>query len=137
MTQNDSQPEIGYFSETASTFGDRLAAARRAAKLTQETLSRKMGIKLRTLCAWEDDVSEPRANKLQMVAGVLNISIIWLLTGEGDGVVDPWEGDADADANPRVLDEVIAEIRAIRAQHRELGERLIKLEKSLAASRSR
>ncbi len=134
MTTVRPTDDIGYFSEEAATFGDRVAAARRAMGLTQERLSQKMGIKLKTLQAWEDDVSEPRANKLQMLAGVLNISIIWLLTGEGEGVQDPW---AETDPVSRETTELVAEFRAVRQEYRRLETRLNKIEKMiLAAARS-
>ena len=77
-----------YGPETA-TFGDRVAGAREAAGMTQSQLARLLGVKKSTLIGWEDDISEPRANKLQMMAGLLNVSIMWLLTGEGDGTANP------------------------------------------------
>lgn len=135
MTSAGADADSAYFSEETATFGDRLAAARRAAGLKQESLSRNLGIKLKTLLSWEDNVSEPRANKLQMIAGVLNVSIIWLLTGEGEGVKDPWREDVEAPAATPDLAEAVAEIRAVRAANRALGERLLKLERLLADSR--
>ena len=70
-----------------ATFGDRLVAARDAAQLSQQQLSKHLGVRLKTLKSWENDSSEPRSNKLSMIAGVLNVSLIWLLTGEGEGVL--------------------------------------------------
>lgn len=131
MAENSDAAEIGYFSDEAATFGDRVAAGRRAIGLSQESLARKLGIKLKTLRAWEDDVSEPRANKLQMLAGVLNVSIVWLLTGEGAGVEDPWVEEAPL---PTDAGEVIAELRVIRGEYRQLCERLLRLEKRLTES---
>lgn len=81
--------EGGWYSNEAATFGDRVVAGRQAAGQTQAALARRLGVKLRTLQNWENDLSEPRANKLQMLAGVLNVSLMWLLTGEGDGVDEP------------------------------------------------
>jgi len=131
MTDSKLEPDPGYFSEEASTFGDRVAAGRRAMGLTQAQLSQKLGIKLKTLHAWEEDVSEPRANKLQMLAGVLNISIIWLLTGQGEGVGDPWREDEP----PKVeTAEIMVEFRAIRESYRQLNDRLLRLEKKLTVS---
>ena len=72
-----------YGPETA-TFGDRLAAARENAGMTQAQLARRLGVRKATLTGWEDDLSEPRANKLQMMAGLLNVSIMWLLNGLSD-----------------------------------------------------
>ena len=49
-----------------ATFGDRLAAARDAAQLSQQQLSKQLGVRLKTLKSWENDSSEPRSNKLSM-----------------------------------------------------------------------
>ncbi|ASP20541.1 HTH-type transcriptional regulator ImmR [Antarctobacter heliothermus] len=115
-----------YGPETA-TFGDRLAAAREAAGMTQEILAKRLGVKHKTIQAWEDDFSEPRANRLNMLAGVLNISIVWLITGEGDGLPDPSETEAlDPDINA-----ILTEIRALRGQFRAQADKLGRLEKQL------
>ena len=53
--------------------------------MSQSKLAKRLGVKLKTLKGWENDVSEPRANKLSMMAGMLNVSLLWLLSGEGDG----------------------------------------------------
>jgi len=123
--------ETGYFSDDAATFGDRLAAARRAMGLEQGALARKLGIKLKTLRSWEDDISEPRANKLQMVAGLLNVSLIWILTGEGEGAHDPWNVDETSLENADLIG-ALAELRLIRAEHKRFGSHLARLQKQLA-----
>lgn len=82
----------GWFSDQTATFGDRLTGAREAAGLSQEEFARRLGVRLTTLQGWEDDRMEPRANRLQMAAGMLSVSIRWLLTGEGDGLDAPPEG---------------------------------------------
>lgn len=139
VQDDDVSGDFGYFSEEAATFGDRVAAGRRAVGLSQESLSRKLGIKLKTLRGWENDMAEPRANKLQMLAGVLNASLIWLLTGEGEGVHDPWkaENGEDTSLSPELgaeMNEVIAELRGIRGEHKRLCERMIVLERRLSAA---
>jgi transcriptional regulator with XRE-family HTH domain len=115
-----------YGPETA-TFGDRLAAARENAGMTQAQLARRLGVRKATLTGWEDDLSEPRANKLQMMAGLLNVSIMWLLNGEGDGVSAPDENTSE-DTN---LSHAVAELHAIQSELRRLAERAGRLEKSL------
>ena len=60
----------GWFSDETATFGDRLAGAREAQGLSQEDLARRLGVRLKTIQAWEDDLSEPRANRLQMMADI-------------------------------------------------------------------
>ncbi|PRX37794.1 Helix-turn-helix [Meinhardsimonia xiamenensis] len=120
-----------WYSNDIATFGDRLAAAREAAGLTQAELARRLGVKLKTLQRWENDLAEPRANKLQMLAGLLNVSIIWLLTGEGEGVTPP--GD-DSAAMPEDLPDLLAEIRSLRAELSRTAERLGRAEKRLRAA---
>ena len=38
-----------------------------------------------TLRNWEEDRAEPRANRLQMLAGMLDVSLVWLISGLGRG----------------------------------------------------
>lgn len=118
---------FGWYSEEAATFGDRLAAAREVAGLSQADLARRLGVRLTTVTSWENDLSEPRSNKLQMVAGLLNVSIPWLLTGQGDGV-EPPEERAPVGADGQGL---IAEMRQVRVEVGALGDRLGRLEKRL------
>ena len=115
-----------WYGPDMATFGDRVAAAREAAGMTQAQLSRRLGVKKNTLMGWEQDLSEPRANKLSMMAGLLNVSIMWLLTGEGDGMTAP----AD-DARMADFTGILAELHDIRAAMRANTERAAKLEKRL------
>ena len=116
-----------WFSGDVATFGDRLAGARDAAGLGQEDLAKRLGVRLNTIRAWEDDVSEPRANRLQMLAGMLNVSIRWLLTGEGDGL--------DVPSTPGALSEpaqvVLADLARMRAQMLALSTEMGQMEKRL------
>ncbi|MES0823870.1 helix-turn-helix domain-containing protein [Ruegeria sp. SCP11] len=119
--------ENDWFGPEAATFGDRLAGAREAAGMTQAQLARRLGIKKATIAAWENDLSEPRANRLSMMAGMINVSIMWLLTGEGEGMEAPVE---DGEASLELADAV-AELRAIRGEMRASAERAARLEKKL------
>ncbi|MFK7943945.1 MAG: multiprotein-bridging factor 1 family protein [Paracoccaceae bacterium] len=114
--------------EDASTFGDRLARAREAAGMDQQQLARRLGVKLTTVGNWEDDRSEPRANRLQMLTGLLGVSIVWLLTGQGEGgpseEVDNLSEDADAAS-------LLAELRALRLAQNKLADRTGRVEKRL------
>jgi transcriptional regulator with XRE-family HTH domain len=67
------------------TMGGRLQRARDAAGLTVGELAARLGVKASTVQAWESDRSQPRANKLQMVAGILNVGLAWLMDGLGSG----------------------------------------------------
>ena len=117
------------YSEDAATFGDRLALARESQNLTQEQLAKRLGLRVQTVQNWEFDRSEPRANKLQMLAGFLNVSMIWLLTGEGDG--GPAPRDDKAKTLPAELSTLLGEIRDIRVANVKANDRLAKLEKRL------
>lgn len=122
-----SDSETGWFSEDAATFGDRLAGAREAASLSQSELARRLGVRLKTLRDWENDVADPRSNRLQMLAGMLNVSIMWLLTGRGDGLETPTEPSPEtADARA-----ILTELRDLRAEATAIAERMGKLEKRL------
>lgn len=116
-----------WFGDESATFGDRLAAAREAAALTQGQLAARVGVRLKTLENWEADRSEPRANRLQMLAGVLNVSIVWLLTGEGEGGLAAVEQPAEDEETLGL----VAEMREIRLAHRRLLDRMARLEKRL------
>ncbi len=117
----------GWYSENEATFGDRMAGAREAVGMSQSDLSRRLGVKIKTLRNWEEDLSEPRANKLQMVSGVLNVSLKWLLTGEGEGVDTP---EIDEVGVPEIRD-LLLEIREIKTQMTASADRLGRLEKKL------
>ena len=111
-----------------ATLGDRLARARDAAGMTQSQLARRLGVKLATVRNWEDDRSEPRANRLQMLSGLLNVSFIWLMTGR------PADESAPADETvPTGLPDILSELRELRVLQGQLAERTGQLEKRLKA----
>ena len=130
---NDTSSEMSedftedWFSEESATFGDRLAGARDAAGLGQAELARKLGVRARTLRAWENDLSEPRANRLSMLAGILNVSIVWLLTGEGEGLDAP-TGDSPVPAD---TNQLLVELRHLRMEAKSMADRIGALEKRL------
>lgn len=121
--------EMNWYSNEAATFGDRVAAAREARQMTQKNLAKRLGVGLKTINGWENDISEPRANKLQTLSGVLNVSIPWLLTGEGDGI----DAEADDIASPN-LAELYAEMRVLRSEMLKSAERMGVLEKRFKAA---
>lgn len=119
--------EDNWYAEGAATFGDRLAAAREQAGLSHSDLAKRLGVKLSVLEAWEQDLKEPRANRLQMLSGMLNISLSWLLTGQGEGPEGPLEEEPlEADLNL-----LLTEMRGLRSEITQSGERLAQLEKRL------
>lgn len=107
-----------------ATFGDRLAAAREALGLSPEQLAWRLGVRRSTIATWEDDRAEPRSNRMQMLAGILNVSLVWLMTGEGDG---PGGGPAP-DAG-----DLIAELALLKAEQERLAARFARFETRLRA----
>ena len=70
--------------DSTNTLGGRIVQARESSELTTSQLARRLGVKSSTLQAWESDRSEPRSNRLIMLAGMLNVSPTWLMTGYGE-----------------------------------------------------
>lgn len=64
--------------------GPRITVARENAGLTVEELARRIGVEPGSVKAWERDERTPRANRLQMMAGVLRVNLVWLLQGRED-----------------------------------------------------
>ena len=77
---------IMYTEETRDndTLGGRIWRAREASGFSAAKFARALGVKKETLSAWENDRSEPRANKLVTMAGILSVSPAWLLHGIGE-----------------------------------------------------
>ena len=122
MTESDQD----WYAPEIATFGDRLTAAREATGMSQDALAKRLGVKKSTMRNWEDDLSEPRANNVSMLAGLLNVSIMWLINGEGEGVENP-----DDEPLPSDIGDVILEIREMKADLHAKAEQLARLEKRL------
>lgn len=114
-----------WYADEAATFGDRVTAGREAVGLSAAELAQRLGVTEDTLAAWEQDMSGPRSNRLQMLAAVLNVPLRWLVTGEGDAPSDVGTlSEADATA-------ILEEVRALRGEAERTGERLRALESRL------
>jgi len=122
----EDQTDANWYDPQATTFGDRLTGAREAAGLNQTELAHRLGVKIKTLRAWENDQSEPRANRLSILCGLLNVSLVWLLTGAAVGQT-PATADDDVDGT------MLAEVEALRRETSALSDRLGLLESRLRA----
>jgi transcriptional regulator with XRE-family HTH domain len=129
QTATDGEEHAPDYSDETSTFGDRLVLAREAVGMDQAQLAHRLGIKLQTLRNWEEDRAEPRANKLQMLAGMLNVSMVWLMSGAGDAPAAGSGGGAEV-----VVRGCLAELRELRGAQSALVERMGRLEKRLRAA---
>ena len=111
----DSSVSADFFSDEKATLGDRITNARELSDLTQEELAYKLGVELSTVREWEEDLSEPRANRLAMLSGILNVSLRWLMTGQGEDLVP---------TDPGVAPEEIAALRTKLSEAMELLARI-------------
>jgi len=121
----DAETDTWYDADVA-TFGDRLAAGREASGMSQESFAKRLGVKTSTIRKWEDDVAEPRANRLSMMSGILGVSMSWLITGDGDGIDGPDVGSQDSD-----LRSLLSELRVLRTDLKAKVEQIGRIEKRL------
>ena len=121
---------MDWYGPDKATFGDRLVAAREKSNLSQQDLAKRLGVKSSTIKSWENDNSEPRANRLSMLAGLLNVSITWLISAEGSGVDAPKK----MDETPDDLHEPLKELTALRLNLLKNIDRINNIEKKLRAS---
>ncbi|MCO1402857.1 helix-turn-helix domain-containing protein [Burkholderia multivorans] len=66
-----------------TTYGKRLRAARKDARLTQKQLADKVGLKQATISELENDEYDGSA-KTAAIADVLGVNALWLAEGKGD-----------------------------------------------------
>ena len=97
---------IFYNDKEDTTFGGRVFQAREAAGLTVSQVINRLGVRKATYLAWEADRSEPRANKLVALAGILNVSPTYLLSGLGRAAVQPLK-------HQQIIDELRIEIEQL------------------------
>ena len=97
---------IFYDDNEDTTLGGRVFQAREAAGLTGSQVINRLGVRKATYLAWEADRSEPRANKLVALAGILNVSPTYLLSGLGRAAAQPLK-------QQKIIDELRIEIEQL------------------------
>lgn len=88
-------------------FGERLRNAREASGMSQKLMASRLGVKSSTIGKWESGKEDPRANRLQMIASLLNVPLLWLLAGSQQ-VPDSSAGQD----SEQLLSQKIAEVNA-------------------------
>jgi transcriptional regulator with XRE-family HTH domain len=78
----DAQPRG--IEDSANDVGSRMAEARVAAGRTQAEIANQLGVKASTVAKWEHGSASPRSNRLASLAGILGVSLSWLIVGHGD-----------------------------------------------------
>lgn len=116
---------ISIYSETpdSDTLGGRLSRARDAAGQTPAQLARRLGVQTSTIKAWESDRSQPRANRLSMLAGVLNVSLSWLLYGVGNA--------PNEDERPISIESMALQVERLKRLHGETAEVIQQIERDM------
>jgi transcriptional regulator with XRE-family HTH domain len=103
------------------SFGGRLARAREAAGLSPEDLASRLSVKIATVAAWERDRAAPTARQLATIAGLLGVSLSWLLHGVGPGA-------------PAAEDEQLADLLVdLKRLKDEVAGVIVKVERHIAA----
>jgi len=95
-------------------FGERLKNARLASGMTQKQMSSRIGVKENTIAEWETGKQQPRANRVQMIASLLNVPLLWLLAGSQQ-VPDSTSNDVDSQMLQHKIAEVHARMNALRS----------------------
>lgn len=103
------------------TLGDRLKAARKAAKLTQTELADKAGLRWQSLVANVETGGQDGTTHIAKFAKVLGVSPLWLETGAG-----PRELAAETDPPNYLPDEESRLLRAFRIAPPDLRRNLLR-----------
>ena len=105
------------------TLGGRLSRARDAVGLSAAQLARRLGVQSSTIQAWESDRSQPRANRLSMLAGVLNVSLSWLLHGVGTAPVE--------ESSEEMAEAIGLQLDRLKRLHQETAEIIVQIERDI------
>lgn len=100
-------------------FGERLRNAREAANMTQLEMAGNLGVKKVTVEKWEAGKVEPRANRLQMIASLLNVPLLWLLGGSQQ-VPDYTDQDETRALLVRKIDDVSQKLSDLQKELKDL-----------------
>ncbi|NRG17870.1 helix-turn-helix transcriptional regulator [Rhizobiales bacterium] len=107
-----------------SSIGERIRHAREAANLSSAQLARRLGVKTATVSGWESGRTEPRANRLTMLAGFLSVSPTWLLYGLGEAPAD--------ETFSSELAVLQASLKSVKDLHERTGQALERLEEQIS-----
>jgi transcriptional regulator with XRE-family HTH domain len=72
-----------------STLANRITTARADANLSIAEVSSLVAVKPETYMQWESGTTQPRANKVVTLAGVLKVVPAWLLDGDDNFLQNP------------------------------------------------
>ena len=105
------------------TLGGRLSRAREASGMSLTDLAWRLGVKKATVQIWESDRAEPGSHRLTTLAGLLQVSLSWILHGVGIGPSEPHEEEAVESAD--------SQLQRLRMLHAETGALIARLQNDL------
>lgn len=107
----------------SDTFGGRLSRVRDAQGLSTAQLARRCGVRQKTIEQWESDRSEPGVERLSLLAGVLNVNILWLLHGVGEAPAD--------EIGPDPLAAITVQLERLKRMHEDTGRIIERIQREL------
>lgn len=96
-------------------FGERLKNAREASGMSRANMAERVGVKLATVDKWESGAMYPRANRLQMLASLLNVPLLWLLAGSQQ-VPDPTAGVSNSELLLQKIADMSAKVSELQSE---------------------
>lgn len=112
-------------SEEILSLGGRLFNSRKKAGLSLQMTANLLGVRPKTLQAWEKDQSEPRVNKLVSLSGILGVSPTYFLAEEGN---DGENVVAITGRNQKILELLNREVELVKAMQKEQTKSIKKIE---------
>ena len=99
------------------TVGGRISRAREASGLSAKELAWRLGVRVAAVNAWESDRSLPSSHRLANLAGLLQVSLSWILHGVGIGPSDDLADDLAGETSQ----EMTMQFNQLRLLHVETG----------------
>lgn len=91
--------------------GDRIRERRQGVGLSQSALARLVGVAPQSVQQWEGGRTEPRGQRLDIIADKLQTSVVWLITGDHRAIDESFQQNSEVDQD--LLAEVIATVEIV------------------------
>lgn len=92
--------------------------------MSVKQLAWRLGVKISTINAWESDRSQPGAHRLNMLSGLLGVSLSWVLHGVGIAPVE-------TDDHGETLEALGSQLDKLRNLHTETGHLIRRLQSDM------
>ena len=105
---------------TDVALGIRLSDTRENKNYSTLEIARRIGVTEKTIKNWESGKSKPRANKLQMLSGVLGVPLLWLINGE-----EQFEQYIESPSQLEALSKKVERLSELQQEMNELTEEVV------------